>query len=364
VPTFQKPLVGSDSNAGLSALLNAGYVDGFFISRGWQQVEDAGPGAFMAGSAACASILADLDAVADAGKKATLGIGAGGQAPPWVCDSGVACFTIVSEDPGGGPCQTVQYPEMWDPQYEAEFANLMLELAACVNTDHSAVAALVDVKITGLNDHDEETILPYQDNGKVLACTSGNACQYDAGSQGWCDTSSDFLSFVDAGYTIDAGWAAFASFAQATRTAFPSLPIGSQISSNLLYPAGVPDSGVGSYAFYMTEQLVADTAVDPITFQEQGLAATSGADTQGISYARDAGFPIGFQMLEGISYYDAGCAMARGLSGCTCPEECVLTAAIQNGLEGGARWLEIYWQDLAAFPDAGWYAHILLSDGG
>jgi hypothetical protein len=377
VPTFQQPIVGTGSvpDGGFQQLLGAPFVDGFFLSRGWSQVEASGPGAFKPAGTACKSILGDLGAIATAGKKATLAIGAGSQAPAWMCEStsaggvGASCFTLTVVPPGKTTCDYVTYPAMWDATYQQYFASMVAELAACVASNATAQATLVDAKITGLNDHDEETILPYQDQGGIVACTGGQACQMDAGTGGWCAESNDLAAFDDAGYTAASGQQAFLAFAQATRTAFDGgLPIGSEISSHLLVPPGVPDAGLGSYALVLTEALVADAALYPITVQEQGLAAANGATGLGVVYAADAGVPIGFQMVAAVvGNIPASCEMAAGLpagSGCTCPDQCLLYDAIENGVDHGARWLEIYEEDLVAFPDAGSYAHDLLTDGG
>jgi hypothetical protein len=99
---------------------------------------------------------------------------------------------------------------------------------------------------------------------------------------------------------------------------------------------------------------VGTTSAFPITVQDNGLAATTGVDT-GTLYARAAGVPVGYQMLFVVSG-DPTCAMGRGLGpgGRTVPcDEPVLRAAIDNGINnGGARFLEIYKEDVSAYPNA------------
>lgn len=237
------------------------------------------------------------------------------------------------------------------------------ELATCLNSDGNSAGTVVDVKVTGLNGKsDEETILPYDPGGPETCSNGPPLC-----NGGSCQTSYDLVVFEDAGYTADSGAEAYMSFVQATHAAFPGLPVGSQISSEMLLPAGIVDAGFGTYARVLTELFVTDAGQYSITSQEQGLAADAGADTQGIQVAMNAGIPIGFQMVLSVVGYSGPCEMSQGLQrdgGCLCPDVCVLLAAIDNGVGHGARWLEIYEQDLLAYPDAGQYAHDLMLDAG
>jgi hypothetical protein len=366
VPTFGTPLVGRGSpDAGPGSLLGAPFVDGFFIARSWEDIEDAG-----AHTLDCSSIVADVDAVARAGKKATLAIGAGDNTPPWVCapvsqgGAGAACVTLAyvpHVTSGNTPCNYTIFPVPWDPAYEAAFGGMIQDLAACLAKDANVAATLVEVKVTGINERNEEGVLPH-DPGGTVTCTSGSACV-----GGTCDESDDLAVFVDAGFTATSASQAYEAFAQDIRSAFPGVVVGANVSPLMLTPPDVPDAGFGTFSLVLTEDFVADAALPPISAMEQGLSAGNGAKDPGPEYARAHGVPVGLQMVASV-VDDPTCEMAGGLpksSGCTCPDECVLTDAIDNGIQnGGARWLEIYWQDLLAFPDAGWYAHDLLTDGG
>ena len=167
-----------------------------------------------------------------------------------------------------------------------------------------------------------------------------------------CAESDAIGAFEAAGYTDSTATTAYLAFAHMFRAAFPGLPIGLMVSSSL------PSPGADSLPLLMVQDFVNDTTLRPITVQDNGLAGASGVDP-GTMYARDAGVAVGFQMLA----YVAGnptCLMGRGAApdGGNAPcDEALLKEAINLGLSGGAQWLEIYTQDVTAYPDASTYAH-------
>jgi hypothetical protein len=92
-------------------------------------------------------------------------------------------------------------------------------------------AAVVDVKITGFNERDEETILP-DSTGGTVPCTTGAACVSDECAQSDAITALESAGFTDANAT-----SAFLAFAHMFRSAFPGLPIGSMVSQSLPSPS-------------------------------------------------------------------------------------------------------------------------------
>jgi Beta-galactosidase len=345
VPTFQKAIA---SDSVLQQEIKEAYVDGFFLSRGWSQIETS-PGTYD-----FTSLDQDIQTVAAAGKKATLGIGGGAQAPSWICsgtgDSGASakCLTFVEANQAGA-CNAALLPLPWDPVYEAAFGKMVAALGAHILGDTMLSSTVILMKVTGLNYTDEETILPFQKGGTV-SCKGGGAC-----TAGKCVQTDALATLEAAGYTDTSATTAFLAFASDFRAAFGMLPIGSQVSGSL------PSPGSDSLPLVMVEAFVGDHAVRPITVQDQGLRATSGVDP-GSLYALDAGVPVGYQMYAAVYGGGANCPMAEGLRSdgggpVTC-DQAVLIDAINYGINhGGARWLEIYETDVENYPDAAIYAH-------
>jgi hypothetical protein len=346
VPTFHNPI--ADGSV-LYQETKESFVDGFFVSRGWDQIETS-PGVYD-----FTSFDDDLRTVAAAGKKASLGIGGGAKSPSWICEGGAdagkaQCLSIVSSTKQGAKtgCVETLLPLPWDPVYQAQFGNMVKALGAHVEGDSTLKSTVILVKVTGFNYSDEETILPFQAGGTV-ACTIGNACK-----SGSCATTAALAALKAAGYTDDAAVSAFLTFARDFRDAFPGVPIGSQVSASL------PSPSSDSLPFAMVQAFVADNCVRPITVQDQGLRALMGVDP-GTLYALDAGVPVGYQMYAAV-FGASPCTMGVGLPAPVTCDQSVLVDAINNGIgDGGARWLEIYETDVANYPDAAAYAHAKLS---
>lgn len=362
-PTFGIPIASDPTNM-LQAALELPYVDGFFITRTWDDVEhDAGMFTFRA------QLEADLEAVADAGKKASIAINAGIHSPPWVCQgqSGAQCLPFISLQAEAPTCNEQLVPVPWDPTFEAEFGQMVQALGFYL-ADSGFASVVTQVKIEGFNYDTDETNLPQQTVGSTFPfCDAGMAC--DAGV---CPLTNIAQSLVDAGYSDDAGAAAFLTFAGDFRGAFPTTTLDAQIDQLLPSPAD-EHTGV-SMALLLAEALVADLAVYPLMVQDTGLAAVFGTHHLAVGYAHDAGVPVGFQMLcsvfpsgnQGSTNCDVSnrnCEMAAKLlpdGGTGQCDEQVLLDAINGGVDAGATYLEIYKVDLINYRDAGAYAHALL----
>ncbi len=351
VPTFNSAIVGAGGDKTLQGLVSDPNVDGFFLSRRWQDVEPT------KGAYAFDSLVADLRAVAAAGKKATIGIGAGILAPSYLCQSkstggaGAQCLALVIHPPQAtGQCIDETLPLPWDPVLQERFGAMVTGMAAAIAADSVAEATVVDVKITGFNDRDEETILPGSTGG-TIACTSGNAC-----TNGVCDQSDAIAALKAAGYSDATATSAILALAGSFRAAFPDFAIGAQVSP------GLPSPGSDNVHVVMDKALVADSRLFPLTAQNQGLSGTESVD-DGLVAAAAAGAPIGFQMLAYVAN-NPTCLMGKGLGpggGNTPCDQSVLQAAIDNGEGMGAQWLEIYAQDVVAYPSAIAAAHAKLT---
>jgi hypothetical protein len=338
VPTFNARM----SDADLQVALQMPAVDGFFIARNWADVEPT-PGNF-----AFESVLGtDIRAVAAAHKHATIAIAAGINRPDDVCASTTCLDLIVRFKQADHKCIHESLPLPWDPVVQARFGRVIAALGTYLASDSTLAATVVEVKISGFNDHDAETILPIQD-AVIEPCTTGDACQPD----GTCHETDTAAALQGAGYTVDAALAAYRAFAAQTRAAFRGLPIGSQISSHFPAPGGT------TLPVTMVQQLLADGTLRPVTVQDQGLTATSGVD-DGTRAGQAAGVPVGFQMLSFVSG-NSPCLMAGpGHSADPC-DEAVLRAAVDLGVASGASWLEIYKKDVKDYPATIEHAHAAL----
>jgi hypothetical protein len=339
---------GGPYSSWLNAALSLPYVDGFLLQYKWADLErDAGELNWQV-------LDSDLRLVADAGKRASIGIAGGLASPAWLCEApGANCIPLVYQVviPGNaGACTNALLPPPWEANYQNLFESLQSALSQHL-LDAGYWGLIDGVKISGINSHDDETALPFSGGGRV-PCSGGAAC--DAG---YCELTDAVAAMEQAGFSDTTAVSAFVALGQAYRTSFPGLTVGSQVS------ASMPDPTPGTdLAFAMVQALIA-AEPPPLTVQDNGLTARTGIDP-GTAFARDAGLPVGFQMLQSV-YSDPTCEMGnKGLppdAGVKC-DEAVLIQAIDNGvMNAGAQWLEFFPQDLVMYPDAGAYAHHLLA---
>jgi hypothetical protein len=250
-------------------------------------------------------------------------------------------------------CEPVQLPEPWDPTYQSLFGQALAAL-----TSHLAgladSATVVELKVTGVNDSTDETLMPFSKGG-TIGCNSGSSCQMDAGGgNGWCTESDGVAVITDAGYGTTTAESSFTLFAQDLRTDAPGLTLGSQVS------AALPNPGSGDLAEEIVDQFIANASLPPITVQDNGLRAVSGVDP-GTLDAAAAGVAVGFQEYLGVAG-DTACKMSQGLKvgplwDGGCGNEQVLDVEIWNGLDAGASFLELYQLDVQTFPNACAMAH-------
>jgi hypothetical protein len=342
VPTFGQSIA---NDSALAAALSATTVDGFVIAAAWKDVEPAQDAYDFE-----THVGANLRAVAAAGKRATISIGAGIASPAYVCTSaGATCLDLVVRfKQGNQQCIHETLPLPWDPVLQARFGKMVAAFGAYIAGDATLAQAVVAVKITGFNDHDEETILPVE-TGLTEPCTVGDAC----GADMMCHETDTVTAFQTAGYTSDVAVQAFATFAGQFRAAFPNVAISSQITSQFPALVGTSPPTTTAVPVAMVQRLIGDASLAPVTVQDNGLTATGGVDI-GTVDAHAAGVPVGYQMLAYVAN-NAACLMA-GTTRQACSES-ILRAAIDLGVTSGASWLEIYKQDIVAYPASIAYAH-------
>src|ERR1039457_6363407 len=128
-------------------------------------------------------------------------------------------------------------------------------------------------------------------------------------------------------------------------TSFPTIASGSMVSGSMPPAPG----SAGGLAKPLADALL-DSGLRPITVQDNGLTATTGADP-GTLDAVARGIPVGYQELNAV-YGAKNCTMARGLASDAGCDEQVLLDAINYGItQGGAQLLEFYPQDIYNYVD-------------
>ena len=96
----------------------------------------------------------------------TLAISAGDNAPAYVCQSaadggaGAQCLTLVVHPPQDTSCLNEVIPLPWD-SFRRASASWSRRWGQDILGNPTLAAAVVDVKVTGFNERDEETILPH-----------------------------------------------------------------------------------------------------------------------------------------------------------------------------------------------------------
>jgi hypothetical protein len=349
VPAFGGSFQGNGANATLVAELSYACVDGFVLALKWAEMQPTIDGGYD-----FSSLDANLGTLADAGKKAAVELEAGEASPAWVCQSpggGATCMSIVeAAAPANAPntsCGPELIPVPWDPTFEALFHTALDAFVAHV----AGNTTVVEIKVTGVNDTTDETAMP-DAKGGTIGCNSGSAC-----SSGMCTQSNAVIIIDDAGYGTQTMESAFLTYAGELRDAGPNITLGSQVSASL------PNPGSGDLAEEIVDQFI-DAGLAPITVQDNGLRAVSGVDP-GTRDAFAAGVAVGFQEYLGV-YGDTACKMSQGLMvgqlgwDGGCGNEQVMQIVVGYGIDAGASFLELYQDDVQAFPSVCMTAHNLL----
>ena len=290
------------------AMLTSANVDGIDIHMPWGDVETADHTYYWT---ALDSLIAQA---AGANKKITLWVMPGYNTPAWVYAEGAKSFQFVWDRPWGPPLCSVQtMPLPWDPIYLEKWMTLIHALGA----RYSSNITVVGVKVIGVNSIDDETNLPHTVNEAI---TNGSTS---------CTGYDDVTNWQAAGYTrtlIETTWT---QIAQAYQEAFPATYM-----MGVLQPYGFPpidDSG--------------NIFTDP-----QGADNTATTDIAALGVAD---FPDQIDLENnGLSYFwiarfieDYAAQVSTGYQTVAALGD-NLPAAMSLATSGGAKYLELYPQDL------------------
>jgi hypothetical protein len=244
-----------------------------------------------------------------AGKSVSLSVTAGIQTPAWVYAEGAAPFPYTDSS---GASQVIPIP--WDPVYLADWK----EFVQAAGERYASNPAVVQVKLTGLNRETQEVLLP--------------------------KGAADLPHWQSVGYTSTKVYDAWVGIVDTFAHAFPN-----QQLAIIIVPNGLPDidnrgqvvSGAGEdlvrtlindgIARYGAPQFVVqNSGLSDFYVSSEVVAAASQVDT-------------GYQMLWVVT----GDPLYRMSGGIPMDPATVLQIADDNGIAAGARYLEIYRQDIA-----------------
>ena len=307
-----------------SALLDNPNVDGLTLRHSWDEIEPR-EGVFV-----WSELDQEVARARSHGKKIALGITPGIRTPQWVYSAGASQFTFVWDKPWGLPmCSQARIPAPWDPVYMSKWKTLVGELARRYGSN-PAVGCL---KLTGINGATEETILPGAKGGRTPrwggACVSGDdvrnwqrigysRAKIEAAWTGMADTYAQLFPHQDLDLMIVArGFPPIDDFGNIMANRVADI----KLSNDLI------ERGIASYG-------------PRFIVQNNGLSAFYSWKEAGSLAGRTT---VGFQMLWSVTK-DPRCRMNGGRM--PCDPHAVLQAAVDRGIDSGARFLEIYIPDL------------------
>jgi hypothetical protein len=243
-----------------------------------------------------------------AGKAVTLSCTAGIRTPDWVYAEGAAPFAYTQ----GGVDQVIPLP--WDPVFLADWEDFV----TAFGERYASNPAVVQVKLTGLNRDTNEVLLPR--------------------------TAADTAHWQSVGYTSTRVSDAFEEIEDTFAQAFPS-----QQLAIIIVPNGLPDidssgnvvSGAGEALVRgLINQGIARYGAPQFVVQNSGLSDfyVSSEVTSVVGQV-----DTGYEMLWLVT----GDAQYRMNNGVPIDWFTELQAAVDNGVAAGARYLDIYRQDIA-----------------
>jgi len=286
-------------------------VDGLLIRPAWSTLEPA-EGVF---SWKWTDRIIRLAAAA--GKKVSIGIGAGVQTPSWVYADGAQSFKFIWDQGGWGPpvCSIATIPVPWDPVFQTKWAGLISAFAA----HYASNPAVTSIKLTGINSETLETALPLSNNKLIT---------YKATS---CHSYNDPANWQAAGYTRLKVENAWAEIEQDFHAGFPTTPLQAMMVSG--FPP-IDNNGLLIPKQWQDTQLPTDLAnmglADSVTqfvLQNNGLSSTWIWPVEA-NYASQ--IATGYQMVAALGSK--------------------LQSAINLALSAKADYLEIYASDIDSQP--------------
>jgi hypothetical protein len=276
------------------------------------------------------------------GKQISIAVATGMYSPGWLYHEGVDHATfIVDSQAGVGKCLKVTLPMPWDLTYQNEYAAMMSALSA--HLQNTGYSQLQSVKVTVVGDDTEEMHLPAETGPH----------------KGGCRRVTDAVTiFQQHNYRPSNVIGAWETGAQSVASAFPGLVLGIAIWNNNDFPL-IDDNGNEltserdpGWVDVKGDIVSAGISTYPGLFMVSwnGLGQTE--QSQVVINAGANGAIEGWQTnMHNGSTRQAGCDSKAGHDYATCtvsPYQSIL----DNGIANGGQYLEIWPNDLFAFPDA------------
>jgi hypothetical protein len=304
------------------AILTNPDVDGVALRAWWNNLEPAD------GVYDWCYLDRPLDQAVAAGKVVTLSASAGIRTPDWVYAEGAAPFHYT--DSSGAP-QVIPIP--WDSVYLARWEDFV----RAFGERYASNPAVVQVKLTGLNRDTNEVLLPR--------------------------TTADTAHWQGVGYTSTRVADAFEEIADTFARAFPN-----QQLAIIIVPNGLPDIDDQGRVVSGAGEALVETLI------HQGIDRY-GAPVWVVQNSGLSDFYVSHEVTDVAGQVDTGYemlwlvtndAMYRMNNGVPVDWFGELQAAVDNGVAAGARYLDIYRQDIAnpALQDVIATAHELLTNSG
>jgi len=271
--------------------------------------------------------------IADAkahGKKVSFNITPGMHTPAWVYERGAAAFEFVWDKPWGqAACSTRKIPVPWDPVYLSKW----LGFVKALGNRYDREPIVTHVKLTGINARTSETILP-RARGELI---SNGAMS--------CPSGDDVSNWQRVGYTRAKVLTTWRIISDTFAQSFPDKKLALMIGPNGLPPIDGSGKVMGKKrADQKGVQDVISLSVERygrrFILQNNGLSAFW--DWKGIRQFSERA-DVAYQMLWSATD-DPQCRMNHRVR--PCDPHTVLQAAVDRGLDSGAKFLEIYIEDV------------------
>jgi hypothetical protein len=297
-------------------------IDGVALRVRWSDVEPS-EGAFN-----FSFLDGQLAAAGAAGKTASISVVAGIDTPSWVYAAGAASFsTVVAEKFDANFCQPIQVPVPWDSVFLQKWTALIQSLGARYQNN----PVIGKMHITGINNHNEETSLPSEE-GETIQGLHGSPCQ----------TNNDIQEWMSIGYTSALVKNAWVQIADAFSSGFPKVKI-----APMVHPGGFPPINDAGQTDPNGAQLQDSFIPMGIAKYGQQFAVQNNGLSQGFAdpseVAVSGSTTTGYQMLYDVTN-DGTCRMNH--SSTPCDPRTDLQGAINNGIQSGGTYLEIYEVDI------------------
>jgi hypothetical protein len=304
-----------------STILDDTSIDGCFLMIAWWQVEPT------LNTYDWTALDKNLTEIANAKKNISIAILAGQQMPGWVFTSLGLTDLHFEEFLANGTNLThqdpveVDEPPVWNTKYVNAFTNMINALAAHLKSETSIYSKITHIKITGLNRSTEESRLPYENN---ITNLSGQKSTNAAAI--WLTAGYLPQKAINAGEKIiDAYASAFPDkyiVLETDTVAWPTID-----SKGNIVP--FPDVNVGRKLInYGLNQY-------PSNFILQTDYLNNGTITRvSRNFVADGG-TIGFQISESIYSTPAKSTSIKNS----------LSQAINNGVNAGAQYIEVFIND-------------------